>query len=314
METLPINPALEIAVVDWVNWMLSANRSITTTTAYRWEVRALGKRYPELAPRDFRLADLTRYQAERRLANVGDSASKRAASAFRSFFSFACGKKSPAKSLPVPTVKALKRKPRTLTLEQADAVMGVCESTRARGVRDLALIALMLESALRNAEVCRLELAKVDLEHHRLSVIVKGGKEEAGSFDALTAQYLAAWINLRRDIAQPATKTLFCSVGGLTPGAPLTTAGMQAIFKVLGKAAGLTDGFSPHDLRRSCATLKTQLGAPTRTIQVGGRWSALREVETYTRNVSLADFERYSIVQHLYGQPTVGTSNVKPGV
>jgi site-specific recombinase XerC len=201
-------------------------------------------------------------------------------------------------------VKVLKRTPRTLTWDQAAAVLAVCETTRARGLRDLAIISLMLESALRNAEVCRLELAKVDLIRHRLRVVVKGGKEEDGAFDALAAEYMAAWIVARREIARPDTKTLFCSVGGLTPGARLTPEGLRGIFRKIGREAGLSDGFSPHDLRRSCATLKTLLNAPTRTVQVGGRWSALREVETYTRSISLDDFERYRVVAHILERPS----------
>jgi len=300
---------MEQSILDWQNWLLAAGRSRTTVSAYSWDVHALAKRYPTLTPFDYKLSDLNRYQAERRLADVGDSARKRSVSAARSFFGYVCGKsKSPARTLPVPRVKVLKHIPRTLTWDQVGAVLATCETTQARGLRNLALICLLMESALRNAEVCRLEMAKVDLAGHRLRVVTKGGREQSGSFDGLTAEYLAAWIIARADFAQSTTKTLFCSVGGLTPGAPLTPEGLRGIFRKIGAAAGLADGFSPHDLRRSCATLKTQLGAPTRTIQVGGRWSNLREVETYTRSISLDDFEKFSIVGHVLG------SNVKPPV
>lgn len=302
---------MEQAIVDWRNWLLASGKSQATVTGYEWDLRALARRYPALEPWGFKIADLNRYQAERLVAGVGDQARKRSASAMRSFFKFACGTKSPAKTLPVPRPK--RRAQRVLDWEQAGAVLAACETTTARGLRDLALLCLMMESALRCSEVCRLELKKVSLEQRRLTVLVKGGHERQGAFDQVTAEYLAAWIAVRAQFAQPDTGTLFCSVGGLTPGKPLTPEGLRGIFRKIGQAAGLTQGFSPHDLRRSCATLKTRLGAPSRTVQVGGGWSNLKEVERYTASISLDDFERYSPVTHLL-RPPAPAPNVKPGV
>jgi integrase/recombinase XerD len=289
--------AMAQAITDWKNWLLAAGRSSGTVSAYEWDVRALARANPALAPFDYRAADLNRYQAERRLAGVGASARKRSAASFRSFFGFVCGKNhSPARKLPFPRVARSQQ--RVLDWEQAGAVLAACETTTAVGLRDLAIVCLAMESALRNAELCRLELSRIDLERRRLRVVIKGGQEGVGSFDPLTTSYLSAWIEARKAIALPDTKTVFCSVGGLTPGRPLTPGGLRCIFRQIGKKAGLA-AFSPHDLRRSCATLKTRLGAPTRTIQVGGRWSNLREVETYTQAINLEDFESYSPVAHL---------------
>ena len=300
--------AMAQAITDWVNWLLAAGRSTGTVSAYEWDVRALARANPQMAPFDYRAPDLNRYQAERRLAGVGTSARKRSVVAIRSFFGHVCGRKSPARSLPGPRVE--RHQQRVLDWDQAGAVLAACETSRARGLRDLALICLLIESGLRNAEVCRLELSKLDLDRRRLVVVVKGGKEGVGSFDPITAQYLTAWIKAREEIALPETKTVFCSVGGTTPGHPLTPEGLRGIFKKIGAAAGLVDGFSPHDLRRSCATLKTRLGAPSRVVQVGGRWSNLREVETYTQAISLDDFASYSVVGRLLGD----SSAVKPDV
>lgn len=293
------HPLMDQAISDWQNWLLAAGRSATTVPAYVWDMRALHKRYPELAPVDYKAADLHRYQAERTVAGISPSARKRAAASFRSFFAFTIGKrKSPARALPFP--KVARNPQRVLDMDMASRVCAACETTSAGGLRNLTIICLLLESALRNAEVCRLEVAKLDLVKRRLSVVVKGGREEKGSFDQVTAGYLAAWLQVRAEIALPDTKTVFCSIGGLTPGTPLTPGGLRCIFRQVGKAAGLAEGFSPHDLRRSCATLKTRLGAPSRTVQVGGRWKNLKELETYTQDISLDDFEQFSIVAQLH--------------
>ena len=285
------------AITDWRNWLLAAGRSATTVEAYVWDMTSLAKRFPGKAPIEYKSTDLQLYQAERRLAGISASARKRSAASFRSFFGYVCGKsKSPAKTLPFPRVERTAQ--RVLDWEQAGRVLAACETTTAVGLRDLAIVCLAMESALRCAELCRLEVAKVDLEHRRLRVVIKGGKEGVGSFDPLTGSYLAAWLAARAKIALPETKTVFCSVGGLTPGRALTPGGLRCIFRQIGRKAGLA-AFSPHDLRRSCATLKTRLGAPSRTVQVGGRWSNLREVETYTQSISLDDFEAYSPVAHI---------------
>lgn len=285
------------AVTNWKNHLLAAGRSQTTVEAYVWDVRALARRFPDKSPLDFRVTDLTEYQAERRLAGVGASARKRAAASFRSFFAFTCGKsKSPARKLPFPKVQRTEQ--RVLNWDQAGAVLAACETTTAVGLRDLAIVCLAMESALRCSELCRLELSRLDLEQRRLRVTVKGGHEGVGSFDPLTASYLAAWIAARKTIALPETKTVFCSVGGLTPGKPLSAGGLRCIFRQIGKKAGLA-AFSPHDLRRTAATLKMRLGASSRVIQVGGRWANLAEVETYTQAISLDDFEGFSPVAHL---------------
>jgi len=287
------------AITEWRNHLLAAGRSQTTVEAYVWDVRALMKRFPDKSPLYYKVTDLTAYQAERRLAGVGASARKRAAASFRSFFAFTCGKtKSPARKLPFPKVERTEQ--RVLNWDQAGAVLAACETTTAVGLRDLAIVCLAMESALRCSELCRLELARLDLEHRRLRVVIKGGKEGIGSFDPITAGYLAAWIEARKTIALPATRTVFCSVGGLTPGRPLSAGGLRCIFRQIGKKAGLA-AFSPHDLRRTAATLKMRLGASSRVIQVGGRWSNLAEVETYTQAISLDDFEGYSPVSRLMG-------------
>lgn len=291
---------MEQSIGDWCNWLLAAGRSEATVAGYRWELQRLAAAFPKLGPFDYRLSDLNRFQAERRLSGIGDQARKRSVAAQRSFFRYICGRKSPAAALPAPKVK--RRAQRVLDWDQAGAVLATCETTTAKGLRDLALLCLLIESGLRAAEVCRLEVAKLDLTRRRLSVVTKGGHEGVGAFDALTAEYLAGWLQARAAIALPDCRTVFCSVGGLTRGGPLTPRGLRQLLAGIGKAAGLPAGLSPHDLRRSCATLKTRLGAPSRVVQVGGRWANLREVERYTATISLDDFAGYSPVGHLLGR------------
>jgi integrase len=63
----------------------------------------------------------------------------------------------------------------------------------------------------------------------------------------------------------------------------------------------LSHGFSPHDLRRSFATLSSRLGAPSRIVQVAGRWSDLKMVEGYTQSLEASDFMPYDPVSRILG-------------
>lgn len=289
---------MQRAIENWVNW-LTVERSASTIRGYRWEMRKLQEHFPEKVLRDFSEADLYAYLAARRKTS-GDAAIKRAVNAMRSFFAFALKAKSPAASLKAPRPK--KRVQRTLSMEQAFDVLAACDTSSATGVRDLALMCLMLDSGIRSAEVCRLETAKLDLEHRLFTLIVKGGQEAFGVFSAETANTLANWLALRERIARASTATVFVSVGGLKPGQSLTTDGLRRIFHRVGQQAGLAH-FSPHDLRRTFATTTTLLGAPSRMSQMWGRWTNLQEFERYTQallamqNRMVSEFQKYSPVR-----------------
>lgn len=286
---------MEDAILNWTNWLTVRNLSRATVEGYRYEVQRLASAFPGKPPGEYMLNDLLGFLAERR-KKCGDAAIKHAGNALQSFFGYTLKGESPAKELPVPRPK--RRQQRTLKHEQALAVLAACDTSSHTGKRDLALVALMLDSGLRAAEACRLPVQSLDLEARLFKVIVKGGQEMFGVYSLETANYLAAWLPARAEIAQAETATLFVSIGGLKPGTSLTTDGLRNIFRRLGQAAGL-EHFSPHDLRRTFATLATLMGAPTRLIQLAGRWEDMSQVIQYTRALRATDFDPYSPVAGL---------------
>jgi len=196
--------------------------------------------------------------------------------ALRSFYAFIGS--AAAKGVPLPKVKM--RVQRTLTWTEADAILADCDTSTLLGRRNLALIAVMLDSGLRAAEICRLAVAQVNLETRLLHVVTKGGNEKFGAFSFVTANHVSAWLSMRAPIAR--CERVFCSLELHRAGGELSTEGLRCIFRSIGQRAGVT-GFTPHVLRRSFATFMTLLGAPTRLTQMAGRWARLEEVEQYTR-------------------------------
>jgi integrase len=194
----------------------------------------------------------------------------------------------------------IKREPaapgRALTAGQAAQLLASFDPDTPKGKRDLALCSLLLDTGLRESEVCRLDLDHLGLSERLLSVIVKGGQWEFAVYSEITAAKLADWLKVRA--ARHGVRNVFVSVGGNTPGAALTPSGLRRIVHYWGESLGWKK-LAPHDFRRSFATLSTIGGAPSRMVQVGGRWSNILMVEHYTQRLQLEDFRKYTPVDRL---------------
>jgi integrase len=186
---------------------------------------------------------------------------------------------------------------RTLTVSQARQLYTWLESkARAGGWsdkyrRDLAMYSLFIDTGLRSFEVCGLDMSHLDMEKLRLKTRVKGGDWGAAIFSDRTAANLDDWYDARLAVAGD-TDAVFVGVGGSKPGHRLTTGGLRAIVRKWGKGAGVGK-LSPHVFRRTFATLATLGGAPSRMVQLAGRWSRIEEVERYTQALTLDRFDEY---------------------
>jgi len=173
------------------------------------------------------------------------------------------------------------RRQRVLSAKCALDLLASFDTSNAKGARDLAIAALALDTGLRCSELCRLRLADVELDQQSLQVIVKGGQWGMAVYSPQTEQYLREWLAFRR--AAQGVGTVFVSTHG---GKALTREGLQTIVKKWGVRLGFK--LSPHDLRRSFATLATIFGAPTRMVQIAGRWNNIEMVEYYTQSLDPA--------------------------
>jgi len=285
---------MEQAILDWLNW-LALRASPDTCAGYGWELRALVKRGGPMFASAWRTEDLTRYLAERRAAGVGAAGLKHCVGALRSFFGWACASASPAGGVPYPRVA--RRVQRTLSAAEALAVLTSCDTSTALGRRDVAIFGVMLDSGLRVGEVCRLRLADLDLDRRVFVVVVKGGQQRFGVFSEYTRSLLSAWLALRLGLVGSGVGTLFVSVRGR----PLTRSGIMIVCRRAARRAGVAH-FSPHALRRAFATLAIGFGAPTRVVQVAGRWSDVGQVERYSAALAPGAVDPYAPVARLMGE------------
>lgn len=194
-----------------------------------------------------------------------------------------------ATALRVPKVRL--RTQRTLSGDEVHKLLDACDGSAA-GLRDAAIVSLMVDSGLRASEVCRVKAGDLvfnfPLSKRKVNFIPalgKGGDEEPVYFGEATSLRLQAWLKAR-DPA-PGVESLFISLGGNTPRHSLTRNGLGNLLQKLGQRAGVPD-VSPHSLRRAFAVLLEDSGHTTRQIQALGRWSDIRMVERYTLGMRVA--------------------------
>ncbi|MBX3003662.1 MAG: site-specific integrase [Anaerolineales bacterium] len=156
---------------------------------------------------------------------------------------------------------------------------GICDTDQPLGKRNLAIIWMMLDTGFRCAEICNLELSNLDLANHSATGLVKFGRWRTARFSAHTAQVLANWLEVR-----PARGPhVFTPV--MNTKQRMTEAGMRNMFRKLGLLSGIGP-FSPHDLRRTFATLSIRNGASLQAVKEAGGWKNTEMVLHYTRAIT----------------------------
>jgi site-specific recombinase XerD len=186
---------------------------------------------------------------------------------------------------------------RTLNETQTVKLLSSIDTRSPRGIRDLAMVTLMLDTGLREGEICRLDVRHVDMAHRTLTVICKGGEWETATFFDYTASCLGNWLSVRGQLSQKLQLSYKCFVA-LDTGRGLSENGLRHRFIRLGKLAGL-GALSPHDLRRTFATLALKGGASTRLVQVAGRWKNIQMVERYSRALEPSALQPFSPVNRV---------------
>jgi integrase/recombinase XerD len=140
------------------------------------------------------------------------------------------------------------------------------DPTRARGIRDRALIETAYSTGARLEELCRLTVFDPDLDRGLLRVMGKGRKERMLPLGKQAVHWLRQYI---RDARPKLTRgrlneeRLWLGTGGR----PISGPGIRMMLRHRARAAGLPP-ISPHALRRACATHMLRRGAHPVQIQL----------------------------------------------
>ena len=267
---------------------IERNLSPHTLTAYRRDVQEfaqfLGERCGSQSPTLEHLRQVDTALLRSFLGRLGKTCRRstlsRKMAALRTFFRFLVREgfveSSPADSLMSPRVE--KYLPRTLSVDEACALM---EHTTGEGVlalRDRAILETIYSCGLRVGEAAGLDVGRVDLEERLVRVLGKGRKERVVPIGRKACEALSRYLEKRGPVQ--ANEPLFLNHRGgrLTPRSlerPRTKHLLHA---------GILSEATPHSLRHSFAThLLVEGGADLRAIQDMLGHASLSTTQKYTQ-------------------------------
>lgn len=193
-------------------------------------------------------------------------------------------------ALKLPAVKVAPQ--RTLSYDEIQKLLSICDESP-KGVRDRAIINLLLDTGLRASELCAVKVKDItfdvrfvtpegEVAVNQITAVCKGSTPGLGYFAAEAAKSVRAWLEVREGVNLARVPELFFSLGGNTPFQPMTRDGLRAMLRKLGESVGV-EGVTTHAFRRSMACLAEEAGASSREVMEYGRWTSLELVQRYTQ-------------------------------
>lgn len=141
---------------------------------------------------------------------------------------------------------------RSLSYAESAALLSAAAGDDPQKIRDRAILTLFLGCGLRRAEICSLQMDKVDLFDGTIQLIGKGNKERKAFLTPDMQKTLAAWLDVRTDVPGYLFGNFTVS-RRLRLDRPLNPSSLSRILKKYCDVAGV-DPVTPHDLRRTFAT------------------------------------------------------------
>lgn len=127
------------------------------------------------------------------------------------------------------------------------------------GVRDTALLMLMITTGLRRSEVVALNHDSFDFDRHRVSVRGKGGKLRYHDVSGVALKKLKQWAAERKETVEASPFFTAVFKRGVSD-KRLTANSVYRIVKSYGESIGVK-GLRPHDLRRTYISLLLEQGS-----------------------------------------------------
>ena len=188
---------------------------------------------------------------------------------------------NPVKLVAMP--KQSKPLPRFLSVDEMFRVVEVPAADTPWGKRDRLILELLYGSGLRVAELCKLDLADIDLAEGVVRVRAgKGRKDRLVPFGGAARDAFVAYRAVRGQLRGRAGRQDPQALILNRRGGRLTTRSVARIVDAACRAAGTRRAASPHGLRHSCATHMLDGGADLRTIQELLGHSSLQTTQRYT--------------------------------
>jgi site-specific recombinase XerD len=152
--------------------------------------------------------------------------------------------------------------PRALEAEQVRALLDSCDRSTVAGVRDFAILTMLVRLGLRRGEVSGLRLDDIDWRAGEIVVRGKGQRIERLPLPADVGEAIAVYL---RDARPPGFSGREVFVRIKAPRRPLTAGGVTQVVVSASKRAGIGE-VTAHRLRHTAATELLRAGAPLHEI------------------------------------------------
>lgn len=286
MQSRTTTPTWDIALDIYLNFLRIERRlAKNTVEAYDRDIRGLrswGLKSGIVSPVGLKEADLLNFLVGLHDLRKKNSSIARAVVAIRTFFQFLFKerllKKDPTEFLESP--KRSKKLPHFLTLEEIDALLGVCDQKDFLGYRDFTMLQILYACGLRVSELAGLETGDIDLNGGHLLARGKGEKERLVPIGAEALKSLREYLETVRPVLDKKQESQKCFLN--RSGAGLTRQRVWQILKRLALKAGLSKKITPHMLRHSFATHLLEAGADLRSLQALLGHADIATTEIYT--------------------------------
>jgi len=209
---------------------------------------------------------------------------------------------NPASSVRGPSHVVKRGKTPVLSAEEARSVLDAIDVSTHAGLRDRALIGLMVYSFARIGAAAAMRVEDVFVQNRRLWVRLreKGGKRHEMPCHHNLESYLHAYLDgggISADPKGPLFRTIGRTTGQLTT-TPLPQANAYAMMRRRARAAGIKTAVGNHTYRATGITAYLKNGGTLENAAAMANHASTRTTQLYDRrpdNVSLDEVERISI-------------------
>ena len=171
---------------------------------------------------------------------------------------------NPSQLLDAP--KPSRKLPVVLEVEEVNRILGVIDTAKPLGRRDLAILEVLYSAGVRVSELCDLRMIDLVLDSDMIRVMGKGNKERFVPIGPRAQECINNYLKFDRPTLSKKDKNLgkiFLSRNGR----PLTRMTVNIILKKWAQVSGLKKKVSPHTFRHSFATHLLEGGADLRVVQ-----------------------------------------------
>jgi integrase/recombinase XerD len=212
------------------------------------------------------VSDLSRYLAALRRRGLGSRSVSRHLSAVRGFYRFMLDgrhiARDPTEHLDSP--RPARRLPRTLSIEDAAALVEAPDISRPDGLRDRALLELLYACGLRASEALGLRVEDVNFAAGYVTVTGKGDRQRLVPVGAQALD----WVRRYLTTARPRRVRRECPALFLNrSGGSMSRQSLWNLIRRAARRAAIRAAVSPHTLRHSFASHLLERGADLRSVQ-----------------------------------------------